>query len=525
MLLILLGSIFYSDYSYFVKGLLLAVLVLLYFVARFVYKIVIAPILLARFYKKQGIQTCYFKGSDPIKTWDELAIKHGDSLYPWTEFSNKNPDAPAVLINLGPLVRLQLVNPAYIKEFLSKEFELYRKGPMFEIFEVCFGDAIAVVPPEQWKARRRIYSEAFHFDFLKDYLPKIEDQAIRFCNNVHPSKMDSMDIFKLSKYFTGAIASEIFFGQDITDEKIEGETIIKFLTDYCDRTIGLLRSVWVFLFGPKIINRKLTKAHREMVRRRAVFKKACKEIIAKKEEAMKKNERTSAKKIDLLEIFIKAKSDPSTKLTDEGIISEFIGFFFAGTDTTSYLISHACYFIASRPDITKRLRDEISSHWSLGKPLTFDIINKFEYLHAFLKEVHRWVSIAFNTGDRQATKDHKILDLTIQKGTNVVIGFRTMSFNPKFFKNPYEFDPDRFLRKDPEEKFNSDPFTWVPFSAGRANCLGQHVAMAESRVIMAHILMRYDLILPENFEYKLHVGEIGFLVPMQPMLLKLKPRV
>lgn len=76
--------------------------------------------------------------------------------------------------------------------------------------------------------------------------------------------------------------------------------------------------------------------------------------------------------------------------------------------------------------------------------------------------------------------------------------------SPKYYKNPENFNPSRF------EDINSiHPFAYIPFGAGRRNCigsyyileskiptklfLGQKFAMLEMKSIISKILTNYEL--------------------------------
>lgn len=58
----------------------------------------------------------------------------------------------------------------------------------------------------------------------------------------------------------------------------------------------------------------------------------------------------------------------------------------------------------------------------------------------------------------------------VPKGANIYITIFTMNRNEKYFKNPDEFMPERFLGEHTMEKRNA--FAYIPFSAGPRNCIG-----------------------------------------------------
>lgn len=44
----------------------------------------------------------------------------------------------------------------------------------------------------------------------------------------------------------------------------------------------------------------------------------------------------------------------------------------------------------------------------------------------------------------------------------------------------------------------SDSFDFIPFSAGGRNCIGQHMALIEAKIILAHVLRMFDLYIREG---------------------------
>ena len=63
-----------------------------------------------------------------------------------------------------------------------------------------------------------------------------------------------------------------------------------------------------------------------------------------------------------------------------------------------------------------------------------------------------------------------VKDKLIPAGTNVIMAPFLLHRDPKIFPNPDRFNPERFL---PENCTKRHPYSYLPFSAGPRNCIGQ----------------------------------------------------
>lgn len=67
---------------------------------------------------------------------------------------------------------------------------------------------------------------------------------------------------------------------------------------------------------------------------------------------------------------------------DDDITGQCLLFFFAGFDTASTLLSFAGHELAMNPEVQQKLIEEVDAFTEEldGKPMTYEIINKMEYL-------------------------------------------------------------------------------------------------------------------------------------------------
>jgi len=84
---------------------------------------------------------------------------------------------------------------------------------------------------------------------------------------------------------------------------------------------------------------------------------------------------------------------------------------------------------------------------------------------------------------------HRQVGKKIPPGTRVLLSIYTMHRHSRFWSNADAFKPDRWAAKTKE---TSIPMTFIPFSMGSRNCIGQVFAQMEAKIILSRFLRAFN---------------------------------
>ncbi|GBN61088.1 Cytochrome P450 3A4 [Araneus ventricosus] len=181
-----------------------------------------------------------------------------------------------------------------------------------------------------------------------------------------------------------------------------------------------------------------------------------------------------------------------TELTVNELVAQCIIFFLAGYDTTASTLSFVIYNLALHEDIQEKVHNElVGALEGTHGELTYEALQSMKYLDNVISETLRLYPPAVRT-EREAASEYKLGEtgITIPKGMILTIPIYAMHRDPKFFRNPGTFDPDRFNQ---DEKSKREQYAFMPFGAGPRNCVAMRFALMEIKVCLAHILANYKI--------------------------------
>ena len=160
----------------------------------------------------------------------------------------------------------------------------------------------------------------------------------------------------------------------------------------------------------------------------------------------------------------------------------------SGYETTASVVTWAMYTLAQNPAIVATLRGQIDSVTG-GQRLTLGHLASLPYLTATVKETMRLYPPAWIIG-RRALHTDVIGGVEIPVNSVVAISPYTMHRHPRYWPEPDNFEPARFLGDDTDRE--KQPFTYIPFGAGPRTCIGTNFAQVEAPLIIGQLLQRFS---------------------------------
>ena len=146
------------------------------------------------------------------------------------------------------------------------------------------------------------------------------------------------------------------------------------------------------------------------------------------------------------------------------------------------------------PGVMQKLQKEVSRFTGDKEAVTEEDIEKMNYLKAVLRESLRLHSPGPLMIPHECTQDIKINGYDISAGTRVLVNVWAISRNPRYWENPESFYPERFLNSPID--YRGQDFQFTPFGSGRRMCPGVAFATANSELVIANLVHRFNWSLP-----------------------------
>ena len=162
--------------------------------------------------------------------------------------------------------------------------------------------------------------------------------------------------------------------------------------------------------------------------------------------------------------------------------------FGAGANPVSTTLSFCFLYLAKNPEMQEKITKEIQENIGSSQ-ITMEDVHRLPYTYAFIHEIMRITAINFIGTPHMNFKDAKIGDFNVPAGTTVFSFLYYILNDPTYWKNPEEFNPERFI--DTNGDFAKDE-RLIPFLVGRRQCLGMALAQSEMFLFFSNLVREFS---------------------------------
>eukprot|EP00884_Botryococcus_braunii_P022849 jgi/Botrbrau1/9248/Bobra.180_1s0009.1 len=214
--------------------------------------------------------------------------------------------------------------------------------------------------------------------------------------------------------------------------------------------------------------------------------------------------------------------DRSTKagFTDVEITNQAYIMLLAGYETTANALTFAVYLLSQHKDKEAKMLAEIDRFGRDRKPC-YEDLDKFPYTDAVFKETVRVFPPA-PTLVREAQNDMQIGPYHIGKGEWLGVSIYAVHHDEKYWKNPEEFIPERFVEGTPEAA-ERPQYSYIPFGDGTRACIGLRFAREEALITLIRMYQQYTFDL-EPGQVPLEVRSTITIAPKQGVMCRVRRR-
>lgn len=394
---------------------------------------------------------------NPIELWGEPSYNE-----PYV-YIRSGIGGPLLVANDPSLIRHVLVEKA-------SSFKLARVRQL--ILRPILRDGLLTAENPIWKRSRKAMAPVFTprniHGFAESMKRSSEEFAARYEQSSEPFDMAQ----HMTELTFDILAETLFSGQIAGNPEDFGEQVERLFetASRVDPLDIIAAPEWLPRIS-RIRGRKPLRYFRNLVR----------ETVQARSEMMVRGDDVPD---DFMTLLLRAQGENG--LTREEIEDNVITFIGAGHETTARALGWMFYLLANAPEERAKVEEE-ARRVVAGSSDPMQWIENMPHARAAFEESMRLYPPA-PTISRDAIEDTVWNDITITKGTQVMVMPWTLHRHRKYWDQPDAFMPSRFL---PENRANLDKYQYLPFGAGQRICIGASFALQEALIVIAVLLSRF----------------------------------
>ena len=347
--------------------------------------------------------------------------------------------------------------PKLIREVLVANEDSFRKWAFNDSFRLIFGDGLIGSYGELHRKVRKVAQPSLQQNRLARYAETIVDLAERRQNDWREGEID--------------------LSSEMTLLTVEVIARVLFSTSLGDRARKILEATHTLMR----LSTKLGGAAEDV----RAFAEANATVSTITEELLDEGAAAGGEG-NLLSHLLAAHARDENGISRDQLREEMRTFILAGHVTTAQSLACACWLLARDPVSEKKLHEEVDTVLAGRRPRAEDL-PRLSFCEMIMLETLRLYPPVWVFG-REALRDVNLDGFTLLAGSELVICSWLLHRSPRLFPEPESFDPERWRNN---ARARLPRCSYLPFSTGPRNCLGEHFALMESVLVLASIAKKW----------------------------------
>lgn len=413
----------------------------------------------------------------------------------------------------GELFKIHFVGKQFVvsanPDFNNKMLRLRPEGfkrfsKIDEILKEMGVDGVFNAEGATWKRHRKPIAEALSVKNVKAFYPIILDKTKiileKFKN--YSQERSIVDVQKEFMAFTIDITTEIAFGHKLDTINNKSNSFQKHLEvifPMINARVTAPFPIWRYFKRKKDKTLDLSLISIEKV----IY-----EFIDDAKKRIAENPKLKEQPSNFLEALLVENKD--VNFTDEEIYGNVFTMLLAGEDTTSNSLSWGLFYLAQYPEVVLKVREEAKAAYTGDAPNNYEHIEGLEYANAVAQETMRLKPTTPQLY-LESNEDVIIDNVSIPKGTSIILQNKVAQTHDDYFSNPNNFIPERWMPSGCPMHENHAPNVMRAFGAGARYCPGMHLAKTEIIVLISTLCKHFDFKLEvkpeairERFEFTMY---------------------
>ena len=378
--------------------------------------------------------------------------------------------------------RVVLLSGAEANEafFRASEEEL-NQAEAYPFMTPIFGKGVVFDAPPERRAEM-LHNQSLKDRYMRGHAQKIATEVDGMVAGwTDAGEIDLLDFFAELTIYT---SSACLIGKKFRDQLDQ-----RFADLYHDLERGTDAIAYVDPYAPI-----------ESFRRRDTARVALVELVQGIMDARAAGPPATDEDRDLLDVLMSVRVDETPRFTADEVAGIFISMMFAGHHTTSGTAAWTLIELLRNPREMAAVTAELDELYADGAEVSYQALREMPRLESAIKEalrLHPPLILVLRVAKQPIT----IGGFTIEPGTFVGASPAISNRIPEDFPDPESFDPSRYF--EPRREDSENPWTWIPFGAGKHRCVGAAFAVMQLKAIFS-VLLRgwtFELAQPSD-EYR-----------------------